>query len=283
MTGLLPKQKPQFNLLQLCGVITLAINLFTLLAIVYQGLIIRNITNQKPPTFIEVNSTEVNNLKLNQIKSSNNPITIQKNILEREPEAIRQFVSTTMIGLFNWTGNLPPQTIEEATNPQPDLGINVRTPQGYNKRIASSSWVASFALSKDFRQDFLAQIADMTPADIFSRNQNQKITAQLIIKRVYPPEQIAEGNWRIGMVADIVQQRSDKQRLITPFNKDFLVRAVEAFEYPLKQQLTPRQQAVYKLRSQKLEIYEITDLCLNDVSNRCQNISSQLNQNKFTD
>lgn len=264
MTGILPKHKPRINFLQIFALLTLGLNIFTLLIILYQGLIIRNITNQKPPTFIEL----ING----QPGTSNHQ-------LQRNPEAIRQFVSTTMTAVFNWTGNLPPQTIEDVTNPQPDSGITVKTPQGYNKKIATSSWVASFGLSEDFRQGFLAQIADMTPAEIFSRGSHQGITAQLVIQRVYPPENIAPGNWRVGMVANIVQQRSDKQKILTPFNKDFLVRAVDSFEHPLATEITPLQQAIYKLRSQNLEIYEITDLCLNDVSNRCQSL---LNNHQFT-
>lgn len=263
MAGLLPKQKKQINFLQILAIITLIFNIFTLFFIIYQGLLIRNITTRKAPTFIEL--------------INGKPATAN-NILERNPEAIRQFVSTTMIAIFNWSGNLPPQTIEDATNPKPDLGITVKTPQGYNKKITSSSWVASFALSEDFRQGFITQIADMTPNDIFiSNNNNQKITGQLVIQRVYPPENIAPGKWRVGMVANIVQNSNNK-KTITPFNKDFLVRAVDAYQHPLSQEITPLQQAVYKLRSQKLEIYEITDLCLNDTSTRCQ---TGFNTNQF--
>lgn len=32
------------------------------------------------------------------------------------------------------------------------------------------------------------------------------MTSQLIIKRVYPPKQIAPGKWRVGMVADLIQK-----------------------------------------------------------------------------
>jgi hypothetical protein len=265
MTGILPKQKKQINFLQILAIITLAFHVFTLFFIIYQGLLIRNLTNRKPPTFIEL--------------INGKPVT-SNNILERNPEAIRQFVITTMTAMFNWSGTLPPQNIEDATNPKPDLGITVKTPQGYNKKIASSSWVAGFALSEDFRQGFIAQIADMTPSDIFIRNtNNQRITGQLLIQRVYPPENIAPGKWRVGIVANIVQQRSDNKKTITPLNKDFLVRAVDAYEHPLIQEITPLQKAVYRLRMQKLEIYNITDLCLNDTSSRCQQI---FHQNQFT-
>jgi hypothetical protein len=91
------------------------------------------------------------------------------------------------------------------------------------------------------------------------------MSVQLIIKRIYPPEKIAPGQWRVGIVADLVQRKTgDRRKIITPFNKDLLVRATDYFPYPLANKITDLQKAIYNMRSDRLEIYEMRNLCLID-------------------
>lgn len=81
------------------------------------------------------------------------------------------------------------------------------------------------------------------------------------------------------MVANLVQKRGQDNKIITPFNKDIFVQAVDSFNYPIATNLTDLQKAIYKTRSDKLEIYEIRELCLTDNYdnlakdgfNRCKN------------
>lgn len=265
MTKLLQEKKTTVNFLTIFIIATLSLNFVSLIFLLFQGLTIRNVVNKKPPNLVQLTD--------NTISGTDN--------LERDPEVIRQFVSKTMAATFNWSGALPPVTIDDATRPKPDMGIPIKTQQGL-KRVATSSWIASFALSEDFRQGFLEKIADMTPPEVFSNN-NQVIESQLAIQRVYPPQQIAPGKWRVGMVANIVQtRRIDNKKILTPFNKDFLVQAIDSFNYPLKKDITDLQKAIYSVRNSKLEIYEISDLCLtssNDASNSCGN---NLNTGNFT-
>ncbi|WP_017314405.1 hypothetical protein [Mastigocladopsis repens] len=273
MTRLLQERKSGVNVLTIFTIFTFILHFSTVIFLLFQGLRIYDISQKKPLTLAQLVDGKT---------------TPEINSLEREPEAIRQFISKTMAAMFNWSGTLPPGTIEDVTNPKPDAGILVNTLQGFTKRVSTSSWVASFALSEDFRHGFLAQVADMTPPEVFSNNKSQELAAQLVIERVYPPEKIAPGRWRVGMVANIVQvRRSDNKKILTPFNKDFLVRSVDSFEHPLANSITPLQKAVYSVRSQKLEIYEVSNLCLTDAYdsstetplNRC---SSGLNSNRFT-
>ncbi|NMG09436.1 hypothetical protein [Brasilonema sp. UFV-L1] len=250
MTKLLQERKSSINLLTIFTIFTFSLHFLAVIFLLLEGFRINDLIHKKPLTFVQL--------------VDGKPVS-QPDTLEREPEVIRQFVAKTMAAMFNWSGTLPPARIEDATNPKPDQGIPVNTLQGVTKKVSTSSWVASFGLSEDFRQGFLALVADMTPPDIFSKNKNQGLTAQLSIQRVYPPEKIAPGRWRVGMVANIVQvRRADNRKLLTPFNKDFLVRAVDSFGHPLSNSLTPSQQAVYSVRTQKLEIYEVSDLCLTD-------------------
>ena len=60
----------------------------------------------------------------------------------------------------------------------------------------------------------------------------------------------------------IQKKREDGTKIITPFNKDVLVRATDYFSYPLPDKITDLQGAIYAIRSSKMEIYEIRDLCL---------------------
>ncbi|UKO98456.1 hypothetical protein [Nostoc sp. UHCC 0870] len=251
MANLLTRKKEQkISALTIFAIATFGLHFLVLLIFIVQGLNIRQLSLRKPPTFVQtIDGQPINNI----------------DELARDPQAIRQFVSKTMMSMFNWSGTLPPQTIEEVAKPKTDAGILVRTPTGGSQKVTTSSWVASFAISEDFRKGFLSVLADMTPPEVFASNPNQAMTAQLIIKRVYPPVQISPGQWRVGMVADLIQKKqADGQRLITPFNKDLLVRAVDYFPYPLAENSTDLQKAIYSSRTDKLEIYEIRNLCLID-------------------
>ncbi|MDP5337514.1 MAG: hypothetical protein NWQ28_02935, partial [Nodularia sp. (in: cyanobacteria)] len=248
MTNLLQKRKPTRNVLTIFAIATFSLHLLVLFLFILQGLKIRQLSLRKPPNFVQMIDGQ--------------PVAAVDD-LARDPEAIRQFISKTMIAMFNWSGTLPPQTIEAAAKPQPDPGIQVRTLAGGSQKVTTSSWVASFAISEDFRKGFLSAIAQMTPPEVFSNNPSQVISAELLIQRIYPPEQIAPGKWRVGMVADLIQKKQDDDRkIVTPFNKDFLVRAVDYFPYPLANNTTNIQKAIYSNRADKLEIYEIRNLCL---------------------
>lgn len=264
MVRLLEKRKRKGNLLVTFAVATFGLHLLTLLLLIIQGLTIRQLSVQKPPTFVQlVDGKPVNN----------------DSELQRKPEKIREFVSKTMISMFNWSGKLPAQNINQATNPKKDLGISIKTLRGGSKKVTTSSWISSFAFSEDFRKGFLSTVAELTPPEVFSSKSNQAILASLNITRVYPPQQIEPGKWRVGMVANLVQRRGEGQKIVTPFNKDIFVQAVDTFDYGNGINLTDLQKAIYTTRSDKLEIYEIRELCLadrydnlaTDGFNRCQN------------
>jgi hypothetical protein len=270
MTNLLNRKKPKGNILNTFAIATFSLHLLVLFLFILQGLNIRQLSLRKPPNFVQMIDGKT--------ASATDDLT-------RDPEAIRQFISKTMTSMFNWSGTLPINNVEASTKPQPDPGITVRTSQGGNQKVTTSSWVASFAISEDFRKGFLSAIAQMTPAEIFSNNPTQAMSAELIIQRIYPPEQIEPGKWRVGMVADLIQKkRADDRRTITPFNKDLLVRAVDYYPYPLPEISTDIQKAIYSNRAQKLEIYEIRTLCLIDnYSNLSNNKSNPCGNNTTSD
>ncbi|MBU7585996.1 MAG: hypothetical protein KAF91_24500 [Nostoc sp. TH1S01] len=252
MVNLLKKRqaKQTGSVLTIFAIATFSLQILVLILFIIQGLNIRQLSLRKPPNFV-------------QMIDGKTPTATDE--LERDTETINRFVSKTMTAMFNWSGTLPPQTIEEVAKPKPDPGIQVRTLKGGNRNVTTSTWIASFAISEDFRKGLLSAIAELTPPEVFANNPSQSITAQLVIKRLYPPQKIAPGKWRVGMVADLVQtKRSDNRRKVTAFNKDLLVRAVDYFPYPLADNSTDLQKSIYSTRTDKLEIYEIRNLCLID-------------------
>jgi hypothetical protein len=260
MVRLLEKKKQTVSILTIFAIATFGLQLLLLLFLIMQGLNIRQLSMRKQPNFVQMlDGKAVNNT----------------DDLARNPEVIRQFISKTMTSIFNWSGTLPPQTIEEVGNPKPDLGILIKTPSGGSQKVTTSSWIGSFALSEDFRKGFLSQIAMMTPPEVFANNAEQVISGKLVIKRVYPPKEIEPGKWQVGMVADLIQtKKSDGKKLIVPFNKDILVRAVDYFDYPQPEQLTVLQKAIYAVRAEQLEIYEMRNLCLIDAYDNVQGANS---------
>lgn len=244
------ERKSKGSLLSTLAVTTLGLHFAALFFLILQGLTIRQLSLRKPPNFVQ-------QVDGKQTASSEN--------LAREPEVIRQFISKTMTLMFNWSGKLPPQTLEEVAKPKIDSGINIRTTQGISRKVSTSSWMASFALSEDFRKGYLSQIAAITPPEVFTNSSNTGMSGELKIKRIYPPQQIAPGKWRVGMVADFVQKkRDDNREIITPLNQEFLVQAVDSFNSPLAEKASDLQKVIYGIRSDKLEIYEIRKLSILD-------------------
>ncbi|MDZ7958709.1 MAG: hypothetical protein RMY34_12655 [Aulosira sp. DedQUE10] len=250
MVRLLENKQRTGSILTTFAIATFGLHLLVLLFLIFQGLNIQKLSVRKQPNFVQM--------------IDGKPVTTNDD-LARDPEAIRQFVSKTMISIFNWSGTLPPQNIEEISKPQLDRGILIKTPSGGSEKVSTSSWIASFGFSEDFRKGFLSQIADMTPPEVFANNPKQIISGKLVIKRIYPPKQIAPGKWEVGMVADLIQNKqAEDKKLIVPFNKDLLVRAVDYFDYPQAEKMTDMQKAIYSIRADKLEIYEMRNLCLLD-------------------
>lgn len=261
MVRFLEKQERPINSLAIFAIAAFGLHFFVLLFLVIQGVKIRQLSQRQPPNFLQL----INGKKV-----------VTKDDLARDPVGIKRFVDNTMTLMFNWSELLPPQTIGDRALPLRDRGILISTPQGGNNKVTTNSWVASFALSEDFRRGFLREIAAITPPEVFINDDQQGLSAELMIKRIDLPEKIVSGKWRVGLVADLIQKkRGDSAKIITPFNKDILVRATDYFSYPLPNKITDLQGAIYAMRSSKMEIYEIRNLCLiNDYNNSPQERSN---------
>jgi hypothetical protein len=175
--------------------------------------------------------------------------------LERTPQVVSRFVSDTMTLMMNWSGKLPPTTVEEATKPKTDPGVNIVGRGSRENKVTSGAWQASYALSEDFRKEFLKVLASITPPGIF-QGRTQVVLVPLSIQ---PPVKISDGKWKVKMIANltIFDQGSNLGDVI-PFNKEIFVRAVEAPESP--NTVDGLAAVIYQVRASGLEIYAIRDL-----------------------
>ncbi|MBD2206613.1 hypothetical protein H6G33_31030 [Calothrix sp. FACHB-1219] len=175
--------------------------------------------------------------------------------LERTPQVILHFVSDTMTLMMNWSGTLPPTTVEEAAKPKPDPGVNISNREFRGSKITSAAWQASYALSEDFRKEFLKVLAAMTPSGVFQG----KTQVVLVPLSIQSPIKIAEGKWKVKMVANLTVFAQDSNLGETiPFNKEIFIRAVIPPESP--NQVDGLAAVIYQVRASGLEIYAIRDL-----------------------
>jgi len=173
---------------------------------------------------------------------------------ERTPETIRRFVNDTLVLMFNWSGSLPATTAEEAAQPRADPGLPIEVERG-KRNIATASWQASFALSEDFRQDFLKRVAELTPPGVFTGTSQ----VVMVINHVGNPESVGEGRWKVAVVAHLyVFNEANALGQAIPFNREVFVEAVTAPTVPAGE--TPLEQAIYRIRQTGLQIYAIREL-----------------------
>lgn len=174
---------------------------------------------------------------------------------ERTPQVVSKFVADTMILMMNWSGTKPPVSVEEVTKPVPDPGVDIRAVGVSRGKIATAAWQAGFALSEDFRKEFLKKLVEITPSGVFTGSTQ----VALVPLSIQAPQKIAEGKWKVKMVANlIVFDKGNNLGDVIPFNKEIFVQAVEAPEFPSNKAGVA--DVIYQMRSSGLEIYAIRDL-----------------------
>lgn len=180
---------------------------------------------------------------------------------ERTPEAIVKFVNDTLALMFNWSGTLPPEDPGQLAMPKPDPGVSVSS-EGSNNKITTGAWQAAFALSTDFRSEFLQTLSVLTPQEIFNGNAQ----AVLIPRNTEAPQEIEPGKWKVRVVADLAfVDRSNNETHSIPFNKEIYVRSVTPPTRPLGESAGLLEQAAYNVRQAGIEIYGMRDLKKEDL------------------
>ena len=183
--------------------------------------------------------------------------------LQRTPETVHRFVKDSLALMFTWNSKVTTvpanpatrsQLMAPATQPVTDPGVSLG---GNGGKVTASSWQASFALQEDFRSQFLAAIATLTPPEVFTG----KAQSVLSFESVSQPKPMDDDTWQVDVVANLlIFDGTHPQGLTVPFNKSVFVAAIEPTTDPLPDHSTPIQQAVYRLKQSGLQIREMRDL-----------------------
>jgi hypothetical protein len=229
--------RPQRDWKLVISLSSLGISSVSLVLILFQGALMNQLASKPEPILVETQDGQP--IRVAPIDHS-----------DRSPETIRRFTTTTLTLLMNWSGYLPPETLADVSKPRVDAGYAL---DGRSK-VTTAAWQGSFALSDDFRREFLDRLASMTPVDVFSGGAQTVLT----ITHVSAPQKIAEGRWKVDVVANLsVFRRNDGGKTIS-FNKSVFLRAVDP--PAVLAGASPLERQVYAIRQAGLEIYAIRDL-----------------------
>jgi len=170
---------------------------------------------------------------------------------QRSPEVIKRFTKETLTSLMSWSGELP--SPDGTAKTIPDEGIKLKTAR---KKITTPAYNTSFALSEDFRKEFLIKLAELTPQSVFSGN--TKVV--LVPLQIQTPIKIDEGKWKVVIVANLAVFSQNNLGDVIPFNKEIYLQAVEAPSYKNFHSEDETATRIAKARAAGLEIYTIRDL-----------------------
>lgn len=186
--------------------------------------------------------------------------------LVRTPETIKRFTSDMMTMLFSARGTLPSDDSSGETKTQLDKGVELSrlSIKGRNKRIPTPAYFASFALSEDFRREFLADLAELTPPLVFTGNTK----TMLVIRHLSSPKEILnhrgeviEGKHLVEMIADLfIFSPGNRAGKTIPVNKKIYLKAVHPHSHPLPDGASQLEKEIYRIRTAGLEIYRLGDL-----------------------
>ncbi|MEM8502254.1 MAG: hypothetical protein AAF716_03770 [Cyanobacteria bacterium P01_D01_bin.1] len=171
---------------------------------------------------------------------------------DRTPKVIVEFVRESLSQLFTWNATSKIDAQGTTRTIVSDDGVEIE-----GDRITTRTWRASFSIAEDFRTQMLAEIASLTPDEIFSG------TAQSVlnIDSIATPVEIEPGLWEVDVVATLLIFNSrHPEGLAVPFNKKMVIAAVEPSQDPLPEETTSIQKAVYQTRASGLMIQEMYEL-----------------------
>jgi hypothetical protein len=182
---------------------------------------------------------------------------------DRSLKTIQSFTTESLTMLMSWTNELP------VANGEPkviDQGSLVKTKDGSDKRITTSTFQSSFLLSDDLRDEALKILADMTPPEVFGGTVKTSLKYQHVTIPV-PVDNNQGGKWKINVIATLIkyqQGRGDTVQI--PFNKEVIVRAVDTPPLPKGGKFANEIEAViYSIRRSGLEIVSMKDIEAGDI------------------
>lgn len=213
------------SILPLLAVGTFGLHIFSLILLLFNSTIIQALEQQLTPQ------------SLVQLVDGRAITVDPQPTYERHPETIRRFVGETMTLMLTWSQQQPPQTVWQIT---------------------------SQLLANNLRPKFQAEITNLNSTGQLG-NINRQTEYVLVIERISQPTQIAEGKWKVEMLAHHLNfSPANNLGNATEFNKQILVRAIDETAAVLPNQPLPWHLAAYRLGEARLEIYQICEITENN-------------------
>ena len=224
---LVKPENKKSSILPLLAVGTFGLHLFSLLLLLFHGSMIQNLQQQLTPQ------------SLVQLIDGR-AITVDPQLTqERHPETIRRFVGETMTLMLTWSQQQPPLTVWE---------------------------ISSQLLANNLKPKLQAEITNLNPTGQLA-NINRGTEYVLVIEKISQPTKIAEGKWKIEMLANQLNfSGSNNLGTSNAFNKQILVRVIDKPNISLPANPLPWHLAAYRLGEARLEIYQICDITDNNCS-----------------
>lgn len=180
----------------------------------------------------------------------------------RSDETIKQFVSDTFVGMFNWDGLIQKNNEQGKLVVQTDPGVEIKGQDNSpTRKITTRAYEAAFALSdrQGFRAAFLRRLSLLIDPEVFSGNKR----VALIPHYMSPPRKIKDGKWEIDFQSTLVTftRLDNSGRDAISLNKTVTVEAVTTPQNP-PEDTTELALKIYKIRQSGLEITQIVDMNL---------------------
>jgi hypothetical protein len=247
------------NFAALCALVALGVSTAGLIVSILTLNAANTIANKPMPTLVQT----VNG-KTMEIKAFDGKV--------RSERAIQDFTVKTLTNLFTWRVYLIPSNQDEMRSPKADPGVAIESDGTANLKLPSPVWGASFAISDDFRKDFLGkQLAPLITTLKVLQGSSEvafvpvSIQDPIEIKTNKPDEKL----WKVKIVANLaVRTAVNVPETLVPFNKDVYIRAVIPPIMPDVSRLDSKTdlQAVTAIaRSAGLEIYGMEDFSKEDL------------------
>jgi hypothetical protein len=210
-------QEQEKNLVALCSLITLGVSTVGLLISILALNAANTIASKPMPTLVQTL-----NGKTIEIKAMDGK--------QRSNQLLQDFTVKTLTDLFTWRVYLMPTSPEEVRTPKVDPGVPIEAEGRTDLKVPSPVWAASFAISDDFRKDFLNKnLAPLTTSLKILQGSSEvafipiSIQDPIEVKSTKPDEKL----WKVKIVANLaIRTAPNIPETLVPINKDVYLRAV---------------------------------------------------------
>jgi hypothetical protein len=210
-------QEQEKNLVALCSLITLGVSTVGLLISILALNAANTIASKPMPTLVQTL-----NGKTIEIKAMDGK--------QRSNQLLQDFTVKTLTDLFTWRVYLMPTSPEEVRTPKVDPGVPIEAEGRTDLKVPSPVWAASFAISDDFRKDFLNKnLAPLTTSLKILQGSSEvafipiSIQDPIEVKSTKPNEKL----WKVKIVANLaIRTAPNIPETLVPINKDVYLRAV---------------------------------------------------------